>query len=159
MQTKVKVTANPVTNSVFTLNTNEDGTPKLGKDGNRYGFIRVEQKVVDLTEALARVSVRSAIKSIAEKSFEAAKDVLTPGMELTGKIIRKESLTKELGYNEKRAGNAENAPLCTVAGKPIYQTSEYTEDANAMDVLIDHDNLNEIKAFQAAEKASHAINS
>lgn len=158
MKSQAKITANPTTGEVFTLNVDEKGSPKLGKDGKRYGFIRVEQQEVDMSTAVIQVKVRSAIKSISEDSFNAAKDFLTEGTAMPGKIVAKESLVKELGYTEKRAGTAENAPLCTIGGKTIYRTTVYTEIADETDVLIAHDNAEEIKAFQAAQVNAKAIN-
>jgi len=158
MKSQAKITANPTTGEVFTLNTNEDGSPKLGKDGKRYGFIRIAQQEVDLSAAVAQVKTRSAIKSIAEDSYNAAKDFLTEGTTMPGKIVAKESLIKEQGYTEKRAGTTENAPVCKLGGKTIYRTTVYTEVDSEMDVLIQHDNAEEIKAFQAAQINASAIN-
>lgn len=158
MKHSVKITKNPNTNEVFTLNKNEDGTVKLGKDGKRYGSFRVEQKEVDLTSAVASVKTRSALKAISEDAFNAAKDILVEGAELKGKIVARESLVKEQGYTEKRAGQQENAPVCKLGNQPIYRTTVYTENMTDEDVLIQHDNVEEIKAFQASLKAE-AINS
>lgn len=157
MKHSATITANPETDKVFTLNTNEDGTPKLGKDGKKYGFFRIEQKEIDLTSAVASVRTRSALKAITEESFEACKDVLTAGTVVKGKIIAKESLIKEQGYTEKRAGQEEDAPICTLGNQPIYRTTVYTENMEDEDVLIQHDNTEEIKAFQATLKVQ-AIN-
>jgi len=157
MKSQVKITAT-TEGQVFTLNTNEDGSPKLGKDGKRYGFLRIAQQEIDMSGAIAQVKVRSAIKSISEDAFNAAKDFLVNGTVMPGNICVKESLIKELGYTEKRAGTSQNAPSCKVNGKTIYRTTVYTEVANESDVLIAHDNAEEIKAFQAVQINANAIN-
>ncbi len=155
MKNKAIITANPTTNEVFTLNVDKQtGEPKLGKDGKRYGFIRVEQVSIDMSAAVLQPKVKSALRSISEDAFNAAKNFFATGMELPGNIVTKESMVKEQGYTAKRAGKEEDAPLCTVKGQPVYQTTVYTEDLNESDVLIAHDNTEEIKAFQASKLTS-----
>lgn len=122
---------------------------KLGNDGKEYGWYRVDQTIVDQSSGVDKIKSLSALRSIRVEDFEKAKDFLTPGLELPGTIQRLESMTEEKGFKVKRAGDDENAPVCTVNGKPIYQATVYNPDANAQDVLIAHDNGEEIKAFQA----------
>ena len=138
--------------SIFTKNEG------LGKDNKQYGFYRVDQTIVDQSSGVDRILTVSALRSITEEDFNKAKDFLTPGLELPGTIQRIESMVEEKGFTIKRAGSDENAPACTVGGKPIYQKTVYNPDANAQDVLIAHDNGEEIKAFQAELKKSVALN-
>ncbi len=144
MKSSVKITAN-ASGEVFTKNESVSE-----KDGKQYGFIRLQQSVVDMSSGVAKVKTISALKSFAQDDFNKAKDFLTAGTSMPGTIVRLESLTEQKGYKVKRAGEAENAPACTVNGLPIYATTAYSPDANAQDVLIAHDNTEEIKAFQAS---------
>ena len=145
--TTVKLITNKETNEVFTPN------PSLGKDGKVYGYIMFEQLVIDLDSRVGGVKPIKAIKSFSLEAYEKAKEFLVAGREFTGKIIVIESLTEEPGSKPKRAGDQQNAPFCTLNGRPIYRRTEYTSDLNAENQLIKHDNTAEIKAFQAATKA------
>lgn len=147
MKSNVVLTVNPKTGTVFTLNES------LGKDGKPYGYLRLEQQVVDMHSAVATVKVRSALKSISQEAYEKAKTFLTPGMEMGGNIIVIESLEKAPGAQLKRAGSGENAPTCTFNGQPIYRRTEYCEDMSVVDTLIQHTNRDEILAYQASTKA------
>lgn len=158
MKSTVILTTNPLTGSVFTPNTNEDGTPRVSeKDGKQYGFIRLEQTILDLSSPVIQTRVRSALKSIAEDTFNKTKDFLKEGMEFKGQILRIESLEEKQGFSAKKAGDAEDAPVCTIKGQPIYQSTVYTEDMELVDETITHDNTDEIKAYQAALKVSGSL--
>jgi len=155
MKSKVTVTANPANNQVFTPNTT------VGKDGQQYGYIRLEQRIVDMKSAVASVKTISALKTMRASDFEIVKSELTAGTKLDGKIIRKETVDAKIhldgvksGYTVKRAGKEEDAPICSSNGLPIYQTTEFTEDESAQDVLVAHTNGEEIKAYQEARKTA-----
>jgi hypothetical protein len=164
MKSTVKITKNPNTNEVFTLNTNPDGSAKLSKDGQRWGTIRVEQLQVVKQGNILTPKPVSALISISEEGYKKASSMLTEGAEFGGQIIRKETTETQkdgsplLGWREKRAGSDENAPVCKVNGKTIYQQTIHTDDLTLTDELIAHDNAEEIKAFQAKTKAAMALN-
>ena len=58
MTSTVKIVLNPKNGQIFTANDN------LGKDGKVYGFLRLEQQIVDFHSSVANVKVISALKSI-----------------------------------------------------------------------------------------------
>jgi len=157
MKTAVIITANPNTNEVFNINKNADGTTKLGKDGEVWGTIRVQQTQLVKNGNILQPKVISALIPISQKSYDVAKTLLKEGSEFGGQIVRKETTETNadgsplLGYREKRAGSEENAPLCTVGGKTIYQTTFHTEDMSVSNELVAHDNVTELKAFRAAQ--------
>lgn len=153
MKSKVRISA--LLAGALSIFTKNEG---LGKDGKQYGWYRVDQTILDQSSGVDRVITVSALRSITEEDFNKAKDFLTPGLELPGTIQRIESLVEEKGSTIKRAGSEEGAPACTVNGMPIYQKTVYNPDANAQDVLVAHDNTEEIKAFQAELKKSVALN-
>jgi hypothetical protein len=149
---KVTVTANPNTNQVFNLSVDEKGQPKLDKNGNRYGFVRLESESLDLNFMYndGGLKKRSALRSLTESAWENVKHIMTPGAKFDGKIIVKESLEQKPGYQLKKSG--EDGVTCTLGGMPIYRTTEFTTDLGAQDELIKHDNTEEIKAAVATAK-------
>lgn len=149
MKSSVKVTANNE-GKVFVANE------KIGKDGNVYGYIRVAQTIVDLSGAFARTKVISALKPISHADYEKAKDFLVAGTEMSGKIVRLESLTQEQGYQPKMGGDSGVA--CTVNGQPIFQTTKLDSTGLESDVLIAHDNGAEISAAIAEQAQAETLN-
>ena len=76
------------------------------------------------------------------------------GQQLEGSIVIKESLTpfnrKDPSRDLKIAGKT--GIVCTVEGQPIYRKTLYTQAANAVDVTIQHDNVEELReAYQRAQ--------
>lgn len=128
MKNQVVVTANPKTGLVF----NSTG---IGKDGKEYGFIRVESKELDMTGAVASVRSLSALKAISKESFDMSD--LTAGSIIEGKIIVKESVTKNpfrANQEPKRAGK--DGGVLLFNGLPIYRETEFTTDLSAQNVLV-----------------------
>lgn len=159
MKSSVRITKHPETGEVFTKNEN------VGKDGKVYGFIGLEQTIVDMGSAVGRITKRNALKSFSEESFNLAKDFLKEGTELKGQIIVEETIDPAIhkngdktGFSMKLAGKEEDAPICKVNGQPVYRRSVYTEDMNATDTLVQHDNTVEIKAFQQQALNAGALN-
>ena len=134
----VTITANKEGN-VFTPNANP------GKDGKIYGFFRVEEKIIDMTSAVARVKVRSALKSISQDDYNKAKDLLIAGTQLPGRVRIIETTDKELAdkknYQAKMAGSSENAQPCLLGGAQIFRGSEYDATGKLEDILVQHDNV------------------
>jgi len=131
---KITITANPKTGNVFTPNAEVSK-----KDGKRYGFIRLEQTIVDMSSAVAKVKTRSALKSISEEDFNKAKGALVAGMQLNGRIRVIESLEQKPGFSAKTAGK--DGVACTLGGKQIYQSTEFDPSGELADELIAHDNI------------------
>ena len=82
---------------------------------------------------------------------------LFSGQQLDGKIVFEESLTpfnaKTPERDLKVAG--ETGIVCTVAGLPIYRRTKFSFDANASDISIKHDNVDELRnAYNKASKGS-----
>jgi hypothetical protein len=118
-----------------------------------YGYIRVEQESKHINDqGWLRLSKRSAfikglVKDLENVDFQ-------EGMELTGKIIIIESLTPFNTENPDRdlkiAGST-GIP-CTLDDQPIYRQSFYTTNESAQDQLIMHNNGDDIRSVQAAQK-------
>ena len=144
MNSKVKVVADATTGAVINVSPNNDD----------YGYIRVEQArtVIDDNGFLRRKVVSTLVPGLlpdlqAENYYN--------GQELPGKIIIKESLTP---FNEKTPEKdlkiaGDTGIVCKFEGSPIYRKTQYTLASNAEDVLIKHDNVEELRAAYAVQNS------
>lgn len=141
---KVKVTVNPVTNQVITLSNN--GQPSA-KDGKQYGYIRLEQTSAEIAVGgWARTSkkstlVKGEVTALQQFGF-------MPNQELPGKLYVEESTTPFRQNQEPKLAGTTGV-VCKVGGLPIYRETFYDATGTKQDVLLAHDNLDEIKAAQA----------
>ena len=161
MKSQIKITVNPANGQFFTTNEN------LGKDGKVYGFLRLEQQIIDFSSPLGDVKTLSALKPMSLENYEKAKDFLTfyneetkevEGITIAGNIIITESLKEDIGFKVKRAGKSEDSPVCTFNGKPIYRKTEYSDVEGQTHTLIAHTNGEEIKAHNAMKVSAKALN-
>jgi len=143
MKTSVTVTANPKTGAIFTQNA------KPGKDGQSYGFLRVQQTVVEFKGALASVRQRSALAPFKSSDFAKVKDFYKHGTVLEGNIIRKESFEPEyegqpskqvprFDINRKPLLNEDGTPKMrdvTSNGQKIWSKDIFISDLEAKDEL------------------------
>ena len=130
----------------------------ISKNNPEYGWIRVESIDYQISsKGWLQPRKRSAlIKGLVEdlKQINYQKGDMLPG-----KIVVKESL--ESLYEEdpekglKYAGNT-GIP-CKIDDQPIYRETYYTTDMYEEDVLIQHDNGEEIKEAQQALKAMNQL--
>lgn len=149
---KVIVTVNPETNQVITLSNN--GQPSA-KDGKQYGYIRLEQTSMSIANGgWARKSKKSTlIKGVVEDLLSFG---FKPNQELPGKLYVIES-TEMFRPNQepKLAGDTE--VVCKVGGLPIYRETFYDATGEKQDTLLQHDNVDEIQAAQAAKTQAAVI--
>ena len=139
MDSKVKVTADKAGNVIVKSANNTE-----------FGHIRVEQtRMVVEENGFARRKTLSALipGTIADlKGFG-----WETNQDIEGKIVVKESLKpfnkRDPERDFKVAGKS--GVVCTVDDAPIYRKHFYTLDSNAQDVLVEHDNDEEIKAAYA----------
>jgi hypothetical protein len=147
MNTKVIVTADE--------NGNVIG---ISKNNPEYGYIRVEQTAPMVTDkGWLKISKRSSL--IKGKVEELQSLNYSAGSQLPGIIVIKESLTPFNNDNPDRdlkiAG--ETGVVCRIDDQPIYRQTFYTTNPNSYDELITHDNSEEIREVQAAQKAMSKI--
>lgn len=143
---------------LFTPSKNADGSPKLDKNKEPMGFLRVENpSTIDLRFAYNNGGVKkgaSALIPMTVKAWEAAKSAYSNGMELPGRVRIVESLVKEHnGFQAKTAG--EGGTPCTLGGKQIYRSTQFDATGILEDVIITHDNV--IVGSNVA-KSSEAVN-
>lgn len=118
---------------------------RVSQNNPEYGFVRVEQDAVEVSNGWVRRKVRSSIvpglvsdlKVIGWKANQ----------ELAGKITVKESLEPIMESNPdfgvKRAG--QDGPICLFEDQAIYRRTYYTLDTEDQDVFIQHTNVDEIR--------------
>jgi hypothetical protein len=141
-QSKVRVTADTNGNVIGVSQNNPE-----------YGYVRVEQSVTQINEAgwLKPVKRSALIKGKVEDLAQAG---FVEGYELSGKIIVKESLTPFNPENPDRdlkiAGST--GVVCRIDDQPIYRQTFFTSNQEAYDDLITHDNTNEIRDVQVAQR-------
>jgi hypothetical protein len=118
---------------------------RVSQNNPDYGFVRVEQDAIEVSNGWVRRKVRSSIvpglvadlKAIGWKANQL----------LEGKITVKESLEPIMESNPdfgvKRAG--QDGPVCLFEDQAIYRRTYYTMDVNDADVFIQHTNVEEIR--------------
>lgn len=139
---------------------NEQGqTINVSANNPEYGYVRVVQTRTMFDES-GFLRARKVYALIPGRVEELQMAGFRPNQELNGQIIIKESLTP---FNEndperdlKIAGDT--GIVCSVEGQPIYRRTQYTASSNAEDTLIQHDNVEELRAaYEAAGSNSKAI--
>ena len=118
-----------------------------------YGYVKLQQLTMQINdEGWLRQSLRTAlikgkVEDLIASNFKAEQV-------LPGKIIVRESLTpfnpENPDKNLKIAGAT--GIVCRVDDQPIYRQTFYTQNENAIDEFIMHDNTTEIKEVMNAQK-------
>ena len=136
MQNQVEVLADDMGNVV-----------RLSKNNPEYSHIRLGYKSISIGKGgwLRERNLTTLIMGTTEDLTSYAKNL---GKTLPGKIVAIESLepfnSKNPNRDLKYAGDT--GVVCCVDGQPIYRKTEYTYDVNAQDVLINHDNGDDIRS-------------
>lgn len=151
---KKSVILTAINSVIFTQLFNEDGSPRLDKNGKPFGYIRVENpSSIDLSYSYENGGVKrgqSALVAMTVEAWEKSKKFYKEDMEIPGNVRIVESLEKGPGFTPKMAGNKENAIPCTFQGKQVYRRTEFDPKGILEDVLIQHDNFDEISAANKA---------
>lgn len=145
---KVRVTADKNGNVIGVSTNNPE-----------YGFIRVEQTATQINDqGWLRNVKRSAL--IKGKVDDLVACNYKDGSEIPGKIVVVESLSPFNPVNPdkdlKVAGDT--GVICRIDDQPIYRQTFYTSNLNAFDELITHNNTDEIKEVQSAQRNMAKIN-
>ncbi|MHA2039153.1 MAG: hypothetical protein ACW98X_22225 [Promethearchaeota archaeon] len=143
MSKKVKVTAN------------ESGVVIVASSNNpEFGYVRLTQDVSKIVGGWLRPKTLSTLISGAVADLKA--EGYSAGMEMEGKIYAVETFEPtnpdNVQQDVKMAGDSGIA--CSVAGRPIYRKTYYTEDLSVVDTLLAHDNGEAIKAHYASKEAA-----
>lgn len=140
---KKSVILTALSSVIFTKVKNEDGSPRLDKNGKEFGYIRVENpSTIDLAYAYENGGVRkgqSALIAMTVDAWEKSKTFYKEGMEIPGNVRIVESLVKEPGFQTKLAGK--EGVACTLQGQQIYRRTEFDATGKLEDTLLTHDNV------------------
>lgn len=136
MNSKVKVVADATTGSVINVSENNP----------EYGYVRLEQIRTQIdNNGFLRRKVISAL--VHGTTAELQQSGFYAGQELPGSILVKESMEPFNKKNPERdykvAGDT--GIVCTLEGAPIYRKTIYTLQSNLEDVLIQHDNVEQLR--------------
>lgn len=139
--------------SKVTVTADKAGNVIIPSQNNlEWGYIRLIQiRTIVGEDGFARKRPASALivgTLDVLQGFEYTKD-----QELPGKIIFKEQLTpfskKDPARDYKIAGTTKI--VCCIDGQPIYRKSFYTQNKDAVDILLQHTNGDDIKAAYGQE--------
>lgn len=142
MSTTVTVTADATGNVIGVSQNNPE-----------YGYIRVEQIATQINDEgwLKTVRRSALIKGRVQDLIDTKYDADT---EISGKIVVRESLVPFNSENPDRdlkvAGST--GVICRIGDQPIYRQTFFTTNLNAQDEFIMHDNKDEIKEVQEAQR-------
>jgi hypothetical protein len=130
----------------------------VSQNNPEYGYIRVEQQAIQINdEGWLRNVKRSAL--IKGKVVDLQSTNYREGTELQGKIVVVESLVPFNQENPDRdlkvAGST--GVICRIDDQPIYRQTFYTNNVNAIDEFINHNNSEEIKEVQGAQRVMNSL--
>lgn len=138
------------------VTANAEGKVVIVSENNpEFGFIRVTQNREIFDEATGFMKVKEVGALVLGSVRDLESLGWKKGQELDGKIIIKEQLVPFNNKNAERdykiAGETEI--VCCVDGQPIYARKVYTANTKTEDVLVKHNNVDEIREAFAALKA------
>lgn len=142
------------------ITADQDGNIiSVSPNNPEYGSIRVESVVNQINnqgwlKPVKRTAfIKGLVKDLHAANFKA-------GQVLPGRIVVKESFFPFNPINPEKGLKiaGETGIVCRVDDQPIYRQTFYTEDANAQDELITHNNGDEIREVQAATRTMTFLN-
>ncbi len=125
----------------------------VSQNNPEYGYIRVEQIATQINDEgwLKTVKRSALIKGKVQDLIDTRYEADT---EISGKIVVRESLVPFNSENPDRdlkvAGST--GVICRIGDQPIYRQTFFTTNLNAQDEFIMHDNKDEIKEVQEAQR-------
>lgn len=141
-----------MTNSVLVKADENGSVIRVSANNSDFGWVIFAQETPTFNNGWLKLVTRSVrqmgkVSDLERLGYRA-------DQKLPGQIVVMESTTP---FNEneperdlKIAGTT--GVVCTVNGEPIYRQVEYTRDMNRVDVLIDHDNGDEIRTAWAIQQ-------
>ena len=143
MNSKVIIVGDPTTGAIINVSQNNP----------EYGYFKLQQVRTLINESgfLRRQTLSALIQGpigiLKEMNYQ-------NGQSLDGTIIIKESLTPFNKKNPERdlkvAGKT--GIICSFEGQPIYRKTLYNSSANATDITVQHDNVEELRAAYNAQQ-------
>jgi hypothetical protein len=144
MNSKVTVAGDAASNSVIVVSENNP----------EFGHVKLEQtrSIIDdngfLKRKVTSTLIHGNVDELRQMNFFI-------GQELPGNILVKESLEPFNKKNPEREMKVagDTGIVCTFEGNPIYRKTYYSASANAQDLFIQHDNVEELRTAYARSKA------
>lgn len=138
----VIVTKNPSTGDILRATKN----PEIFQ-------IRVEEKRTTYEGGFRRTSTRSALINGPEAEL---REEFFDGQRLPGQILVIESLTpfRTIDSHKDLKVAGTTGVICTLDDQPIYRSMTYTANSDTQDVLIQHNNTDQIKLVQSRPEVS-----
>ncbi len=138
MKNQVTIVANSKTGNVVTMKTITD---KSTGEEREVGSVMVQSKALSGLSRLGRVSTRTAFLTLEADALEFLEDSLVDGavLPIAGKIVIEETLkpyVKKNGDKQEPKINPTTKAVITYQGKPVYRNTYFTDDVNAVDVLL-----------------------
>lgn len=144
--------------NVVTVLTNREGeVVSVSQKNNTYGWVMVESIQPTFNEqGFMRLGKRVAFIAGTVSDLRAFN--LSDGQELPGQIVIREQIepldatNPEAGMKYPNSAAKEAELVCVVDGEPVYRKVFYTPDMTKQDILVQHDNGDEIRAFMDRQK-------
>ena len=143
---------------VFVRADDQGNVIGVSENNPEYGYVKVQQLAMQindqgwLRQVLRTALIKGKVEDLVKCDFKADQII-------SGKIIVKESLTPFNEENPDRdlkiAGTT--GVICRLDDQPIYRQTFYAQNLNAVDELIMHNNSDEIKDVQSAQKELTSI--
>ena len=143
---------------VFVMADETGSVINVSENNSDYGYVRVQQTrtMIDDNGFIRRKSISALMPGL----FEDLKEMnLYANQALNGKIVIEESKSP---YNKKNPERdlkiaGETGIVCTLGGLPIYRRTKFTFNESAVDVTVDHDNVDELRSAYAAQEKVKAM--
>lgn len=150
-----------MSNQVSVVRDNNGNAVRISENNPAYGYILLQQKRTKINDNIFNLKNINFVNQMKLTAIIKGKveDLLDLDLNFNGKIIAIESLEPFTEVNPerfyKRAGK--DGPICCVGGAPIYRTTIYTEDLNAQDQLIAHDNGDAMKGNRVESQVESQV--
>jgi len=133
-----------MSNKVTVVETANNQVINVNANNPEFGYVRVGQTIPTFNEE-GWLSTENRYFLLKGKINELQASGLSAGMELTGKLVRQESLEPFNDYSQPKVAGSSGV-ICKVEGQPIYSRIVYDRSGTMQDTLIAHDNKEEIIA-------------
>lgn len=132
----------------------------IGQSKNpEYGFVRVVQDKTITNEKTGFTKI-VPVSALIQGTMEDLKKMnFTKGKKLKGNVLIKESLVPFNFANpdyDLKVATSTGVPL-TIKGQNIYRKTMYSQSTNGVDTLIQHDNVDELRAAYNQNQKEESI--
>jgi hypothetical protein len=144
-----------MTNSVYIAGDDNGSVINVSKNNPNFGWITLRQDKLTISNNFAQnksVSTLIVGELNVLESFNFA-----AGQVLNGQIVIREQLTPFTTEDRDIKVAGSTGVICSVKGQPVYRKTFFTEDMTQKDILVAHDNTEEIRQALAVQKLSNVV--